>query len=374
MTSRIRRTSMLARSALWLVSTLALSAGCSAANAEPEPRAEKETRAPSRKPPDAEATRVEVAVVDPSTAELHVSIPGEIEGARDALLAASQGGHVEAVHVEEGDRVRKGQTLARVDTSIYRAQVARSLAELDQAKKDQRRMQALGDAVTGVERETAETKLQVATASHELAKARFSRSIIRAPFSGVVARVAVEVGEAATAGGPVARLVQLDPVLVTLSVPDRDVVALNEGETVEVRTNARAGVFEGVIKRIGTAADLETRAFTAEIEVENADRELLPGMIASVNVAKNVSEDAVVIPQDWLVTKRDGVGVFLVENDVAHWQPVEPGQVVRNQVVIREGISVGDRLVITGHRGLADGDALLVAREGRCCEQGRVTF
>ncbi len=122
------------------------------------------------------------------------------------------------------------------------------------------------------------------------------------------------------------------------------------------------------------AADLKTRSFIAEIKIDNAEHQLLPGMIAQVQVSSDVAADQIVIAQDWLVTKPSEIGVFVREGELARWRVVKLGPVIRDRVVILEGLRAGDELVITGHRELVEGDQLLVARHGVCCTEGRVVF
>jgi len=182
------------------------------------------------------------------------------------------------------------------------------------------------------------------------------------------------VGEVVPPAAPLVRLVRLDPVHIVLSVPDRDVVALSVGGEVQVRFAAQSGARTGRISLISPTGDQDTRAFRAEVEVDNADLSIMPGMIASVSVARTLEAGAVVVPQDWLVTKRDGVGVFIEHDGKVRYQPVKAGRVVREDVVIDEGVNEGARVVIKGHRELADGDPVVVVREGRCCNDGRVLF
>jgi multidrug efflux pump subunit AcrA (membrane-fusion protein) len=113
----------------------------------------------------------------------------------------------------------------------------------------------------------------------------------------------------------------------------------------------------------------------AKVEVPNPGLRLLPGMIASVSIDQPVAEDTVVIPQDFLVTRLDNVGVFLVDDEGrAAWRPVQAGLIVRDQVIVEAGLEPGDQVVMSGHRGLADGDPLIIARTGTCCTHGRVTW
>ncbi len=324
-------------------------------------------------PPDA-SVRVEVAALTPTRAETVISLPGEIEAVRDADVASAMGGLVQRVLVDEGDRVSAGQSLARIDVDLYQAALAQSQAQLEGAQAEAERTTRLGDLATQTQIVAATVQLKIAEAGLAQAQARLDRATVRAPFAGVVATVSLEQGEVAGPGSPVARVVRLDPAQVSLAVPDRDVVALRVGDAAQVTTHARAGVLSGEIRHISPAANLKTRAFRVVVDVPNPDGELLPGMIAQVQVARTLAEEALVIPQDWVVTRLVDQGLFIEEDGVARWRAVTLGDVVRDQVVVLEGVDAGDRVVVTGHRDLVDGDKLLVAREGVCCTAGRVTF
>ena len=284
------------------------------------------------------------------------------------------GGYVEAVHIENGERVRKGQVLANVDTATHSAARAQAEVELKTAEREFKRAKALGDAIASAEIDAAESRLLAAKAAVWTAQVQASRTVITAPFAGVVADLDIEVGEVAAPGVPLVRLVQLDPALVSVSLSDRDVVAVSEGMDARVRPDARAELLAGKIKHLQPAADIRTRTFIAEIEVPNEDKKLLPGMIVSVELDAPVAENQMVISQDWLVTRIDDIGVYVEVDGKAQWRQVSLGPVVRKTVVIEEGLTAGDALVITGHRDLADGDPMLVTRRGKCCTQGRVVF
>jgi membrane fusion protein (multidrug efflux system) len=125
---------------------------------------------------------------------------------------------------------------------------------------------------------------------------------------------------------------------------------------------------------------MKTRSFEALIEVKNETERLLPGMIARETLDTRDGEtgdgdpERLVIAQDWLVTHPDGVGAFIEVDGVARWRSLSLGEVLRTQVVVENGLSAGDSLIITGHRELVDGDRVLVHRRGRCCTDGRVSF
>lgn len=320
-----------------------------------------------------QGTRVEVATIQLTEAGIGLDLTGEVEGARDARLASALGGYVESVKIDTGDRVRKGQLLVSVDRALYGAAYAQAEAQRDLAKTEFQRLVKMGDGVSDSQRAQSETQVKVAEAGLRQASVRLQRASIIAPFDGVVSAVAVNEGEVAGPGTPVARIVQLDPVHVIAQVSDRDVVSLEPGLDVSVTSAAVGDQLVGKVRQVSPIGDGNTRSFQVEVEVENPDQVLRPGMVTRVQIERSLGE-AVVIPQDWIISKSGEHGVFVEVDSTARWQSVRLGRVLHNQVIIEEGLSPGARVITVGHRELLEGDAVLVAREGVCCTAGRVNY
>jgi RND family efflux transporter MFP subunit len=350
--------------------TLALVMGCGSAGAE--------KGAADLTPPtltDAPSARVEVATVSLIPAVRRLEMPGEVKASADANLAAPLGGFVEDVLVKEGQSVRRGQLLARVDVASREAQLRVAEAQAAQAKAELDRAIALADGLSGQARLNVETQAKIAEANVELARINLRRAMIVAPFAGKIAKVNVEEGEVVAPGAPAMRLVAVDPALIELSVSDIDVAQLEEGQAVRFTSLASPLVVDGVVQRRGVAADLGTRTWTVEVAVPNADGALMPGMLGRVSLERTLSASGVLIPQDWIVTRASSRGVFLLgEDDVARWRDLEIEAFLTDQALIRSGLNEGDVVVSAGHRELAEGDALYVVRRGVCCEAGRVKY
>lgn len=323
---------------------------------------------------NASARRVEVAVIESASAKLEFSLPGEVSGAKDAMLAAALGGYVEKVFVANGDQVRAGQILARIDASVHTARLEQTRVEYAAAERELKRAKSMADAVSSAQLDAADSRFAAAKAALTQADIAVDRAVVRAPFAGTVSNLDIEVGEVAPPGAPILRLIQLDPVKITLAVSDREVASLETGLPVRVTTGAEANLYEGAISHINPAADLRTRAFEVEVSVPNQAGALKPGMIATVRVSKEMGDGSIIIPQDWVVTRLKDLGVFVEEGGVAKWRAVELGAVVRDQVVVKSGVARGDRIIITGQRELVEGDPVLVARTGTCCKDGRVAY
>lgn len=354
----------LARASTLFVAIAAL--GCQSANSDGT------VESPAR-PPVSQGTRVEVASLNLTDAAVQLQLTGEIEGSRDANLASALGGYVERVHVRSGETVGKGQLLVSIDRALHGAGHAQAKAQRDLAATEFERIQKLGDGASKSQLSQAETQLRIAEAGLQQAAVRLARASVVAPFEGVISAVNVEEGEVTGPGTPVVRIVQLDPVHVITQVADRDVVALKEGLKAKVTAAAVGDQFDGHIHQISRVGDGKTRSFQVDVQVDNPDQRLLPGMVSRVTVGQSLGQ-AMVIPQDWVISKLDGHGVFVEREGKANWQAIKLGDVIQNQVVVEEGLAIDDRIITVGHRELLDGDPVLVAREGRCCTSGRVTY
>jgi len=319
-------------------------------------------------------TRVEVVALEPTTAKMEMSLLGSVEASRDAMLSTTRGGYVESVLVEAGDQVSKGTLLAKVDSELHGVLLEQARAQSHLAVSEYKRAVGLGDLIAESQLQAAETQMAVAQAGLQQAQLNLNRAQVRAPFGGQIGAVHVEPGEVVGPGRPVIRLVALRKVKVKLNVADRDVVSLRKGMPVVIRLQAVSQTFEGRLSSISPVADMDTRSFQVEVTVDNPKRTLLPGMIARVELGREMADSAVLIPQDWIVTGLNEQGVFIVNGDKAQWRTVVLGDVVRDQVVVSSGLSVGDRIIMAGHRQIADDDTVLISREGRCCQAGRASF
>jgi len=332
----------------------------------------EESEDEERLPPPVNAKRVEVALLEQGEVRIELSLQAEVEGYRDTLLSAPAGGLIENVLVSSGDQVDKGKLLARIDSRLYGAQREQAAAALEQARNQWRRIEASGDSVSEADQEQAQSGLRSARAAFRVANLQSSRARIMAPFEGIVADVNIEKGEVAPPGAPLIRLVQLDPILLKLSVSDRDVVALEKGMSASVTLDADRSIYEGKVSNINPAANIQTRTFEVDVEVPNPEHKILPGMIARVRINEPIQSSSLSLPQHLLVTRLNGNGVFVEKDGIAHWRDVEVEKVLGNQVLISSGLSKGEKVVINGHRELVDGDKVIVAREGTCCTNGRI--
>jgi membrane fusion protein (multidrug efflux system) len=270
---------------------------------------------------------------------------------------------VEWIGAEEGASVEAGAELLRVDTESLRARLDEAQAQLTLARQEFERARRLAQRGVSSEREldSAQASLDVAQANVRVLAIQLEKSVIAAPIAGVVDTVFVDENEFVDMGSPLVRMVQVDRLKVEVGVPERDVVFFETGDTVRVRFDALRGEeHSGRIHRIATTADPVTHTFTTEVALDNPGGRARPGMIARLTLVRETYEDAVVAPVFSTFLLEDQRYAFVVEDGVARLREVKTGQVLGGRVVVTQGLSEGDHLIVRGQYQVRDGDVVTV--------------
>ena len=289
---------------------------------------------------------------------------------REATLSAQRNGRVLAILVEEGDAVRKGQLLARLDLSEETARVVsernQARAALTEAERRYRRIQELfrKGYVAQQDVDSAKKALDTARARWvglKKAAAQYrTYAFIRAPFDGVVIHRAVEAGELVTVGQPIVALLDPKRLHIAATIDEVDVGRIAAGQSVKITLDAYPGkTFEGVVDRISpvvTGGKLETRTFEVRVRFRPPVPPVKPGMSADVEILTAEIPRALSVPTTAVVDRRGKKVVYRIVDGRAVATPVTLGLSNWNVTVIRAGIAEGDRVIVTPDvAGLEDG-------------------
>lgn len=314
-------------------------------------------------PTGARVTAVEVVEVGRSEFRDVLRVTGEVEAFEDVLVAAEEGGVIQRFVVDKGATVRRGDSLAVLDASVLRAQVdeARATARLA-AEQHERQRILWEDEQIGTELAYLQAKYGAASAAARLAtlEARLARMVIRAPVTGVFDERYVDQGEMALPGTPIVRVVALDRVKVVAGVPERYAAAIRRGNSARITFDVLPGRdVSGRITFVGNAVDADNRTFPIEIVLPNPGRVIKPRMVADVEVVRELLRDVVVVPRQVVLRTSTGYEVFVVvERDgetVAASRTVRLGPSHENRVVIQEGLTPGEQLIVVGQQLASDG-------------------
>lgn len=319
-------------------------------------------------PATVEVKLTNVVVETVTTRDLRelLTLPGSLEAWEDLLLAAEIDGPVRWRGPQEGERVRFGEPLLRIDSDSRQAALdrARSEAELRTVSRDRLRRLRDEKLISPQEYDNAAAAQDAAAAELRQAQVALEKSTLYAPINGVLDKWLVDRGEYVTAGMAVAELVQVDRLKVLLEVPEKDVQFLSLGEKVSLtpaQVNQTGGEeFAGEVIHLAYKADPLTRTYTAKVEVANGGGRLRPGMIVRVSALRRELPGAITIPLHAVVDQEGRKLVYVAEEGTARQRDVRLGSVIDGRVVVEEGLSPGEALLVKGQHLVNDGSPIVI--------------
>lgn len=287
---------------------------------------------------------------------------GTVEESSATTLSFPLAGTVSSIYVKQGDRVSRGQVIACMDTTTYSSAYNAAQASLNQAQDAYRRLKILYEEKSLPEIKWIEiqSKLQQAKAMAEVAGKNLKDCRIKAPYDGIIARKSIEIGQNVVPGVPIVELVSMKQVKVKVSVPEGDISAIRTGDSAQVRISAAGNLcLEGCIVEKGVVANPLSRSYEVKITVENDGGKLLPGMVTDVVIRSGQEASAIVLPPHFIQTdEQNRTFVWLNQGDKAHKRIVTCGPYTPEGVVIADGLTSGDEIIISGQHKVCEGTAL----------------
>ncbi|GAB5520826.1 MAG: efflux RND transporter periplasmic adaptor subunit [Rhodothermales bacterium] len=325
------------------------------------------TQAQTPEPVETRTVPVRTAQVTEGQTVAPIRSSGRLASKAEVTLSFKIGGIVAALLVEEGDRVQKGQLLARLDLAEIDAQVRQAEAGLTKAERDMQRMDALlRDSVVTLEQwQNTGTARDVAQAAVDVARFNKAYAEIRAPASGRILKREVEQNELVGAGLPIVTLgSDADGWVVRVGLADRDIVKLKRGDRATLHFDAYDGQpFAGVVTEIADAADAMTGTFEVEVAVREQTARLKSGFIARVDLFPSDGSTTPFIPLAALA-EADGTEATVFTPDAANTTAerhrITVGRIVGDHVAVRSGLTTGQSVITDGNANLADGTLIEV--------------
>ena len=309
-------------------------------------------------------TPVEVAVAELGTAARNVTATGSIEPIRTVTINSQLAGAVREVAVEEGDVVRQGSLLARLDSRELEAQLGSAAAGLEVAGRAAERAERLRaeEIITVAEYERDKAAHAAARASHDQLRTRIGYATIRSPIAGVVLGKSVEMGDVVGAQTELFTIGDVSSLVVRLPISELDVTALDEGDEVSLTLDALPGrSLPGRIRRIFPAGDPTTRLVPVEVVLTGeAAREARPGFLARVSFRLDPREGVLLVPAGALVDDAGGSAAFVISEGRASRRSVQRGGTFQGKVEIVAGLAPGDTVAVAGNTTLRDGAGIRI--------------
>jgi membrane fusion protein, multidrug efflux system len=301
---------------------------------------------------------VEAAAARSDTVIDAILATGQVEAVQSIELKPDVDGRLVKILVPEGSLVGRGTPLFKIDDAELKAQVDQITAERDLARQSLNRTRDLlgQKASSQAELERAEATMRSNEAQLERLKVRLDRTLVRAPFAGVMGQRFVSLGDYVTSDSRLAALQTVSPQRASFQVPERYADQLKVGQRVSFRVAALPGrEFIGKVDFVDPIVQLPGRTITVKARVPNPRRELQAGMFIEVRLATAVRPNAVVIPEDAVLPLQGANFVWVVANGKAARRQVELGVRTPGFVEIKSGVQSGEQVVVGGQERLAEG-------------------
>ena len=348
-----------------LLMTLLLTA-CQQAEEGAEATAENESE-------EDEAPAIPVEIATATRGDIYATYTGTapVEAFADATVIAKVGGEVRSIHVEEGDDVKAGQILARLDGDRLRLEQQQTEANLRKLQRDYERNVDLNERglISEGDFERIRFEMEALKATNDLAKLQLSYADIRAPIDGVISERFIKVGNMLELEAATFQVTSLEPLVSYMHVPEREFRRIAAGQDAALIIDALGGaVFPGTVARVSPIVDPATGTFKITIEVSDESRKLKPGMFARVAIVHDMHADALQVPRSALIDEVGTISLFVVEDDIAHQREVQIGFSSEGRVEITAGLNDSDQFVAIGQSGLKEGSKVAIINNNEAAE------
>ena len=277
------------------------------------------------------------------------------------IISAETPGLIEKIYVVEGEFVRRGQTLIKLNNDLLLKSFEELKTNYELAATMYERQSNLWDQKIGTEVQYLEAKNRKEALENQIEtmRSQIDKTYIKAPFTGTIDELDAKLGQYAQPTIPLIRLVSLDDMYIKADVSEAYIGTIKKGEPTTVSFASLNEEFETTISSIGQVINPNNRTFTIEVKVPDLTYPLKPNLVAVVKIKDFEADDAVVIPNNLIQKDNRGDYVYIVtknsENPVARKIPVERGKTYQNQTMITNGLSGGEELINEGFRDVSDG-------------------
>ncbi len=301
---------------------------------------------------------VEVAVLSEGFIEAVLKFSTNLEAERQVSVLSESARRVERLLVEEGDRVRKGQVLLRLQDDEQKTTLDKVDSELRKVEREYERQKRLHEQGFLSEEDFSNATYQIEQLKFRQVEARrdLSYTAVRAPIGGTVTRRDVSLGDFVTHNQPLFEVVDFDSIVARVFVPEKDLVFLHEGQLARLSAPSLGGAdHSGKVERLAPVVDPQTG--TVKVTVAISDKSgLRPGLYVDVELVTAAHETALLVPKRALVYDEEQIFVYRMKgNDRVERVLLRPLLEDKTFVEPVAGFSPGDRVVVAGQAGLKDG-------------------
>jgi membrane fusion protein (multidrug efflux system) len=316
-----------------------------------------------KKAAEAKIKAVTVATLNTETFKRYVELQGTVDAKNSVLVSPKSAGAITAMYVKEGDRVSAGTVIGKVDDSILRESIEEVKTQLTLINTLYDKQKNLWDQKIGTELQFLQAKNNKESIEKKLVtlNTQLAQSRIISPMSGVVDQVISKVGELASPGMGVVRVVNLSNLKVSAKVSDTYAASVKKGDEVLIKFPDLQKELKARISFVSATVDPLSRTFTIEANLPSV-KDIKPNMMAQIQINDATSKDALIIDQNFIQSTENGQIVYVAVTEgnkkIARGKTVKTGLSYNGKVEILEGLTAGDQLITLGYQDVADGQTI----------------
>jgi RND family efflux transporter MFP subunit len=301
---------------------------------------------------------IQGVTVNPENTDIKQSFTGTFEPWKETKISAEVQGKINAVLVDVGSRVRKGETLIRLDHALLKLQLESVEVQIEGLESDVSRYSILAkaDAIQGVQLEKAALGLKSAKVQQALLQEQINKTSIKSPFDGIVTGKMTEEGAFAAPGMPLLQITDLSKLRFTVNVAESDLRQFGADQLCRVSADVYPDILlQGKVIMTGSKANPGS-SYPVQLAVENTpDQKIKSGMFGKVLMENAAGTEQIVIPASAIVGATVQPQVYIVKDGKAHLQNIVVRERFENKAVVADGLHNGDVLVTGGFINLFDG-------------------
>lgn len=349
------------RAALWIVIALTVASvvGFYAVHAATSSSAASRKDAKKEEKKAKEPVPVSVAAVAPGPVSSCLSATANLVPDNEVQVLTEAEGRVARLLADEGDWIQKGQSLAvlhREDAEIAlnKARVRHANAVLGFARSEKMSQEGL---ISEVDYEKSRMERDLAAQEVAEAELRLAKTTIRAPFAGRITARTVETGQHVRPGESLFKIADFEPLVATIHLPEKDVLALQPGRDARITLKADETVrFRGRIRQISPVVDLATGTVKVTVEALRPFPESVrPGGFVTIAIVRETRPSALLLPRQAVLRELQSAHVFVAKNGIAEKRSVTLGLEEGDRIEVRSGLAAGERVIVAGQGSLRHG-------------------
>jgi membrane fusion protein (multidrug efflux system) len=301
---------------------------------------------------------VEVSLAKNGTITSSIVTTATLDPDRQVTMISETSGVVSKITVDEGSTVQEGQLLATLSDRERQVKLQQANIRVQNAKQEMDRKQSSYNSkiISESDFQKAKYDLELAVEEKNAAQVELDRSMIRAPFSGIITQRFIEKGQNINPQSQLFTLVDADPLEAKVYLPEKEILGIKEQQKVEMALNAQKNVmFQGSIRQINPAVDPKTGTVKVTVEITKAPLVVRPGSFVDVKLETQHHDNALLIPKKALLEEAGERFVFVINKDKASRRTITVGFLDDQNAEILSGVSSGETVVTSGQGSLRDG-------------------